>query len=89
LIAGEVSTSSADCSEWVVSVAGFLVRACGITHHTPKRILTTLHNPSTLFLSIKLLRKHLNSNLLSFIFILLYFLRIEKYFRPVFKELLW
>jgi hypothetical protein len=48
-------------------------RASGIARRTPKRKPTTLHNPNTPFLSIKLLRKHLNSNLLSFIFIIPYF----------------
>jgi hypothetical protein len=63
-----------------------VVRICGIARRTPKRKLTTLHNPNTPFLFIKLLRKHLNSNLLSFIFIIPYFLRIQGYIRLVFEN---
>ena len=51
------------------------VKVSGITRRTLKRKPTTLYNPNTPFLFIKLLRKHLNFYLLSCIFIILYFLR--------------
>jgi hypothetical protein len=52
------------------------VRVCGIARRTPMRKPTTLHNPNTPFLFIKLLRKHLNSNLLSLLLLSYIFLRI-------------
>ena len=61
-----------------------VVRVCGIARRTPKRKPTTLHNPNTPFLFIKLLRKYLNSNLLSFIFIILYFFKNIKVYKTRF-----
>jgi hypothetical protein len=61
------------------------VRVCGIAHHTPKRKSTTLHSPNAPSLPIKLLRKHLNSNLLSFIFIIVFFF-FFKNIRLVFED---
>jgi hypothetical protein len=58
------------------STSVLAIRASGIARYIAKQNPITLYNPNTPFLFIKLLRKHLNSNLLSFIFIILYFQRI-------------
>ena len=63
-------------SHWSTREHLLTVRVSGITRRTPKRKPTALHDPNTPFLFIKLLRKRLNFILLSFIFIILYFLRI-------------
>jgi hypothetical protein len=65
------SPTTVESKKYGQALVGAYVRVCGITRRTPKRKPTTLHNPNTPFLSIKLLRKHINSNLLFFIFIIL------------------
>jgi hypothetical protein len=60
-----------------------VVRVCDIAHRTSKR-KRTLHNPNYSFSIYKIIKKIYKSNLLIFIFIILYFLKKDKVYKTRF-----